>query len=70
MQDVALTINNSEMVFNYGSFFLWAEFLLGAWLVAGLYVRRKVTRGDLIIICIMVFMFFAPADFSWRIKLE
>jgi len=70
MQDGALIISHSEIVFNYGPFWVWAEFILGAWLVAGLYVRRKVTRGDLIIICIMVLMFFVPADFSWRIKLE
>lgn len=67
MLDTVILISHSELVFNYGPFLVWAEFLLGAWLVAGLYVRRSVTKVDIIIIFIMVLMFFVPV-FSWRIK--
>lgn len=67
MQDTVFLITHSEFVFNYGPFLVWAEFLLGAWVVANLYVRRKLTRVDIVIVCIMVLMFFVPV-FSWRIK--
>lgn len=67
MRDTILIISHSELVFNYGPFLVWAEFLLGAWVVANIYVKRKLARVDIVIVCVMALMFFVPV-FSWRIK--